>query len=197
MKGKNLVFNLIFFSLGVLEKVLTGNFSQEELNSLESTHFICKGDLLLDPYPQNRRKKDFACFSTASPSLSSKVHQFLFIKNCFNQKTISTSLPLSKKNRRFWTPYQQLFLLGIFFIFLFSTNPFISYGKYTPAEVLIRTEKWVHIQMNGFTGYSPTNIRINKPGTYELKWQKKNKTGLKHIHLKSGQKIVLKDNDFR
>ena len=195
-EGKKSCFQSDLFSLGVLEKILGGNFTQEELSSLESTHFICKGDFLLDPQPQNRKGKSFTFSSTAILLLSRKVHQFLFIKNCFNRKTITVPLSFSSIKHRFRIPYRQLSLLGIFFIFLFFTNPFISYGKHSSAEVLIRTEKWVHIQMNGFTGYSPMNILINKPGTYELKWKKKTRSGLKRLHLRRGQKVVLRDNDF-
>ncbi len=197
-EGKTSCFQSDLFSLGVLEKILHGNFTQETLSSLESAHFICKRDCLLDPDPQNRRKKTFPFSSTAPASLSRKVHQFLFIKHCFNRKPIKTPAPSppSKTKRHRRAPYQQLSLLGILFAFLFSTNPFLSYGKHSSAEVLIRTEKWVHIQMNGFTGYSPMNIRINKPGTYELKWKKKDKSGWKRIHIRNGQQLILRDHDF-
>lgn len=194
--GKKPCFQSDLFSLGVLEKILSGNFLQEEPISLESSHFLCKGDCLLDPVPQNRSKKDFTFSLTAVSSLSSKVHQFLFIKNCFNRQKPVPSVPLPKTKSPFPFPYRQFSLLGLFFIFLFSANPFISYGKYSPAEVLIRTEKWVHIQMNDITGYSPINIKVNKPGIYELKWKKKNESGLKRVHLKKGQTLILRDNDF-
>ena len=193
-EGKPSCLQSDLFSLGVLEKILRGNFTQEELHSMENTHFICKGDPLLDPFPQNRRKKDFPFSPENTVSLSSKVHQSLFIKNCFNQGTFSTPSPFSYTKNRF--PYRMVSLIGIFFFILFTANPFTSYGKYIPAEVLIRTEKWVYIQMEGFTGYSPMNIHIKKPGTYELKWKKKDKVGLKHIHLQSGQKLTLRDKDF-
>lgn len=193
-EGKPSCLQSDLFSLGVLEKILSGHFIQEELSSMENTHFICKGDPLLDPLPQNRRKKDFVFSSDTRAFLSDKVHQSLFIKNCFNSGTIYNRPPLPNTKKQF--SYRNISLVGIFLLLLFTTNPFISYGKYAPAEVLIRTEKWVYIQMAGFTGYSPVNIHIKKPGTYELKWKKKNKSGSKHIHLRSGQKITLRDNDF-
>ena len=196
-EGKTSCFQSDLFSLGVLEKILSGNFTQEELSTLEEAHFICKKDCLLDPYPQNRRKKSFPFNPTALSSLSRKVHQFLFIKHCFNRKPIKAPPPAPSKIKHYLqAPYRQLSLLGVIFIFLFSTNPLVSYGKHSFAEVLIRTEKWVHIQMNGFTGYSPMNIRINKPGIYELKWKKKDKSGLKRIHIRKGQQLILRDYDF-
>ena len=191
-------FQSDLFSLGVLEKVLSGRFSSETLNHLKSKHFICKGDALLDPDPQNRRKKDFP-FSPETPSaLGNKVHQFLFIKNCFYQKPAS-SVSSGKKKPTFF-PYRAVSLCGLFLFLAFTANPFISYGEYMPPEkparVLIRTQQWTHVQMAGITGYTPVNIPINQPGTYKLKWKQINKQGSKFIYIKSGQEIILRDHDF-
>ena len=193
-------FQSDLFSLGVVEKILSGGVTQKELNFMETKNFIWKEDFLLDPQPQNRTSKKFTFSPKAISSLSNKVHQILFIKNCFNRKKapVLPSPPGVKNPSPF--SYRALSLGGIFFLFLFTTNPFTSYGKYipseVPAEVLIRTQNWVHIQIAEFTGYTPINVRIKKPGTYKLKWRKQEKAGLKYIHLKSGQKIVLRDNDF-
>ncbi len=190
------------FSLGVLEKILNGRFTEEELAEMTSKNFIQKGENLLDPSAQNRKKKTFAFSPEAFSSLGDKVHHISFIKNYFNRKqTPSPLFALSrlKKTSRFFF-YPVLPLGGVFALLLFTANPFISYGRYVPptagGEVMVRTRQWVHIQMAGLTGYTPITIPVSKAGTYKLKWKKQGQTGLKYIHLKSGQKIILRDSDF-
>ncbi len=264
--GGKVCFQSDLFSLGVLEKVLNGHFTEEELASMESKDFIHKEDPLLDPHPQNRNipnryrngsplllssphkeltktPKDKLdqykkTFSSASPyrcsSLGNKVQQILFIKNHFSRNDLSPfdprlselklfrrffsfpgkrgrdikvtlfSLPIRyvfSRIKKYTLPYYRPFPIGIlFFLLLFTSNPFISYGKYIPpkepATVLVRTQKWVHIQLAGFEGYTPITISLKKEGTYKLKWRKQNKNGLKYIYLKPGQKIFLRDQDF-
>ena len=231
-EGKTSCFQSDLFSLGILEKVLRGRLISIK-GSMEGRHFVRKGDLLLDPEPQNRKEKPFDFSPSALSSLGSKVQQILFIKNCF-QKISAPVLPPSgirgfieksfRKQNFKAVPFVSLFFssflffgikkffrffycfvpsAGILVLLLFTANPFISYGRYIPAssaalpaEVLIRTQQWIHIQMAGFTGYTPINIRVNKPGVYKLKWKKQNSAGFKYIYLNSGQKLVLKDNDF-
>ncbi|MDE0120073.1 MAG: protein kinase [Bdellovibrionales bacterium] len=273
-KGRRGCFQSDLFSLGVLEKVLKGRFTEEELASMESKHFICKEDPLLDPHPQKRNiphrygngelralplpqkkltettkskpdqnNKAFSPLSYSScASLGNKVQQILFIKNHFSQKALppSSFIPHRRNytlqnffsqgrkkertngkrrppfreqlgnqvNRYFFSrikkyalPCYHPFLIGVlFFLFLFTTNPFISYGKYIPpkepAKVLIRTQKWVYIQLAGFEGYTPITFFLKKEGTYQLKWKKQNKNGLKYIYLKPGQEVFLTDQDF-
>ena len=200
-EGGRVCFQSDLFALGVLEKILKGHFTEEELTSMESKNFIHKEDSLLNPNPQNRNKKTFPYSPNSFLSLGNKVHQILLIRNYFTQKhTPPPSLFSSYIKEHFRPSYRAFYMGTIFFLFLFTANPFISYGKYIPpkkpAEVLVRTQKWTHIQMAGFEGYTPINIRINKAGTYKLKWKKQNSTGLKYIYLRSGQKILLRDNDF-
>lgn len=194
-EGKKSCFSSDLFSLGVLEKILKGSFTDKELSYMNSKDFICQNNLLLDPSPQKRKKRNFIFSTNARLSLGEKVQQILFIKNHLKQKP---KHHINKKQNRF--PYRLVCLGGTLLVLLFTANPFVSYGKYQPShqpgEVLIRSLKWIHIQMAGVTGYTPINIPIHKSGTYKIKWKKNNRTGVKYIYLKSGQKIVLRDNDF-
>ncbi len=207
-KEESLGFASDLFSLGVLEKILTGDFTQKELNKMESRDFIRKGDPLLSAQPQKRKEKEF-CFSPkAFFHLGKKTERILFVKNCLpgaqRSKKILKPGFLAKKNPEFAKPAKKwkIFPLGAFAAFLLSANPFISYGKYSPplygksAQIIIRTQKWVHIQMAGFHGYTPLSIPVGKPGAYKLRWKAKGKAGAKYIHVKAGQKLVLKDHDF-
>ena len=65
----------------------------------------------------------------------------------------------------------------------------------TPAKLLVRTGKWVHIQIAGHKGYSPITI-IQKPGTYKMKWKTQTASGEKQITLYPGQNTILMDQDF-
>ena len=192
-KGKKPCFSSDLFSLGVLEKILKGSFTDKELFSMKNTNFICPGHHFLSPYPQKREKKAFIFSPHARFSLGQKVSQILFIKSYIHQKPS----PFIKKS---YLPRKFFYLGGLLFIFLFTANPFVSYGKYQPsyqlAEVLIRSHKWIHIQMAGFTGYTPINIPVYKSGTYKIKWKKTHQQGTKYIYLKSGQKTILRDDDF-
>jgi len=134
----------------------------------------------------------------------------LFFKDCFQRKQFNSfrlkkkkpvkkNLFLNKSRLKF---YRHTALGMLFFFLLFMINPFISYGRYIPpplkksAVIKVRTQKWVHIQIAEFSGYTPINISIPAPGSYKLKWQKQNTSGVKYIHLKSGETITLRDHDF-
>ena len=203
---------LDLFSLGVLEKVLTGAFSQKELSEMESHNFIREGDRLLNPKPHLRKEKDFSFSPEAFFQLGKKTEQILFIKNCLPKKALKEKPKLLKPkllSRKNWFLSLQgkkwkskAFLLGAFSLLLLTANPFISYSKYAPplvkkgAQIIIRTQKWVHIQMAGFDGYTPLSIPISQPGAYKLSWKTRDKAGAKYIHVKAGQQLVLKDHDF-
>ena len=189
-------FSSDLFSLGVLEKVLNGHFTEKELTTLESKNFILEKDLLLDPDPKNRRKKTFPFSSSAGSRLGTKVQQMLLIKSYFPPAK-NNPLPLKTKERK---KYHFISMMGTLLLFVFTVNPFHSYSNYTvinaPAEVLVRTQNWIHIQMSGRKGYSPLNIQVNTPGFYKMIWKNKKSKGSKYLYLKSGQTITLRDNDF-
>ncbi len=193
------------FSLGVLEKVLKGGIW--DLSQLTSEHFIQEGDPLLDPHPLRRKEKDFPWVQKAFSSLSDRVSEALFIRTCLPASGIKSFKPDRGKAGRAWSfvsflPVRLMFLSMLLAVFLFLTNPFVSYGKYTPEEegppatLLIRTEGWLYVQVAGRSGYAPITIPIKKPGTYKLKWKKQGAEGHKYIYLKSGQKAILRDHDF-
>ena len=77
-QGQRASFASDLFSLGVLEKVLQG----ADLSALKSEHFVCEGSVLLDPNPHHRREKSFPFSPKAFSSLSERVSEALFIKNC-------------------------------------------------------------------------------------------------------------------
>lgn len=201
LKGKVADFQSDLFSLGVLEKILFGKGLDEELSRLENSHFIHKEDPLLDPSPEKRFEKKFSFSQEALSSLGKKTQHILFIKKCFSRKKkpVHPILPLPPTKKQI--SYKSVISYTLLFLgLLFAVNPFISYGKHKPslhpAEVLIRTKKWVYVKMSGFTGYPPLTIRVKKPGSYKLKWKSHKKSGVKYIHLTSGQRIVLRDKDF-
>ena len=192
-KGKKPDFFSDLFSLGVLEKRLKGSFTNKEFSALKGEDFICPKDPLLDPRPQNRKKRDFAFSPKGRRTLGEKVNQILIIKKCF-----PTKRPQPSSQKSF--PARGIFLGGMTFFILFTANPFVSYGNYKvlqpPAEVLIRSHQWMHIQMAGVKGYTPINIPISQAGTYKIQWKKNNSRGEKHLYIKPGQKAVLRDDDF-
>lgn len=195
-KASKPCFSSDLFSLGVLEKILKGHFTEKELTTLESKNFILEEDPLLDPHPQNRRKKAFPFSPPTFAQIGTKVQQILLIKSYFHSVK-SPSLPAKTKERK---KYYFISMMGTLLLFVFTVNPFNSYSNYNPinipAEVLIRTQNWMHIQMAGMKGYSPLNIRVNSPGSYKMIWKNKKSKGLKYLYLKSGQTIILRDNDF-
>ncbi len=202
LKGQSAGFLSDLFSLGVLEKVLMGDGLKENPH-LKPEHFISKRDPLLDPSPHNRREKTFSFSPEARTSLGEKAHQALFLKDGLpgQKKALPFSSSFSlKPPRSYYNLTSGLIRGGLFFLLLFAINPFISYGKHIPkdkpTEVLIRTKKWVYVQMAGFKGYPPLNIRVKKPGSYKLKWKNQKTSGEKYIHLINGEKIILTDRDF-
>ena len=193
------------FSLGVLEKVLKGDIW--DLSNLQSEHFLQKGDPLLDPHPAKRKEKDFPWGQKAFSSLSERVSEALFIKTCLPTSKAKKFKPDLEKSKTTWAfvsffPVRFMFLSMLLVIFLFLTNPFVSYGKYAPEEeegpatLLIRTQGWFYVQVAGMSGYTPLTLFVKKTGTYKLKWKKKGAEGHKYIYLKAGQKTVLQDKDF-
>ena len=189
-------FSSDLFSLGVLEKILTGHFTEKELTTLENKNFILEKDPLLDLNPQNRRKKTFYFSPSVFSQLGTKVQQMLLIKSYFHPDK-NKPPPLKTKERK---GYHFISMIGMLMLLVFTVNPFHSYSNYTavnaPAEVLIRTQNWIHIQMAGIKGYSPLNVRVSTPGSYKMIWKNKKSRGLKYLYLKSGQTITLRDNDF-
>ena len=211
------------FSLGVLDKILNGNFLDSELIRLKNFHFIHKNDCLLNIHANKRKEKPFLFSKNAKYTLGNKVNKILFVRQQIN--TIKETLPFSgrifqkipftfnrfsKKNNIL--PLKHLgivsklnyffYLSCLFLGIIFSANPFTSYGQYIVSspdfsEILIRTQKWVYIDLAGKKGYSPLNIAITQPGTYKIKWKTQNQIGEKKIYLTSRQKIILKDNDFQ
>ena len=210
------------FSLGVLEKVLKANFSESELLNMENSHFTCKNDCLLDIRPYKRKVKNFSFSPNTHYLLGSTVNKILFTHESLYQqhkpesiliKTQYYHLLLETSFKRisnlFHIHPQKLFKLKhlgllpmMFLILLFSVNPFTSHGQYlistsSYSEVLIRTQKWVYIELAGHKGYSPLNILIPRTGIYEIKWRTQNQKGKQRIHLTDGQKVILRDNDFQ
>lgn len=110
------------------------------------------------------------------------------------------STSLFKQQKKQFSGYRSICFTITFFIFLLTSNPFISYGKYTPSklpsDVLVRTQRWIHIDMAGHSGYSPIDIHIPVSGTYKVKWKTQNKRGVKYLYVKAGKRVILRDSDF-
>ena len=203
-QNKTAGFYSDLFSLGVLEKVLKGHITEKELNLMKGEHFLLDREPLLHPHPQKRKIKEFSTEFVSS--LGQKVQEALSIKEALSY-TKSPKLSSVKKESslkgksKVFSP-QVGFLSGLFLFFLLASNPFVSYEtplpavKQSSAKILVRTREWTHIQIADISGYAPITVPLYHSGTYKLKWRKQNSSGLKYIHLKGGQKIILKDKDF-
>lgn len=82
-RGKNKGFLSDLFSLGVLEKVLKGGFSEAELSAMESKDFVLTGDTLLDPEPEKRSEKVFAYSPKALSVLGDRAREILSLRENF------------------------------------------------------------------------------------------------------------------
>ena len=167
-KGEKASWTSDLFSLGVLEKVLTGAVSQRELKNLKSAHFVSDREALLHPEPHNRTARDFSFSRPFSHldvnSLSEKVRETLFIKNCLKNKPPAPFAPgrrgekksalgkllywpfssggarekakktRAKKINRLSFSVDKIPLTAGFLLLLLTGNPFISYGQYTTAQ---------------------------------------------------------------
>ena len=190
-------FQSDLFSLGVLEKILMGELSEEEWGAMENTHFFVKGDPLLDPLPQNRRRKAFCFSQDTGLSLGGKVSDLMSFKNYLS---VSVPLPFfQKKTKKDFFSFRKTTAGLLFFIFLFIDSPFSFFPQadlVQNSKVLIRSKKWMYVQMLGASGYAPLAVEVEQPGTYRIKWKNQYSQGVKNVHIRAGQLVVLRDHDF-
>lgn len=65
------------------------------------------------------------------------------------------------------------------------------------AEILVRTNHWVWLSVNGgASAFSPVHIRYLKPGIQHVKWTSATGSGEFRMALAGGQKKFLSDMDF-
>ncbi len=195
-------FSSDLFSLGVLEKILIGSFSETEIIGLSNQHFFLEGNSLLDPISQKRKPISFPFSPETKSLLGNQVQQALLLGDCFHSK--KNSFPSKEQTlyrrgkKRAW---RTVFFTGFFLFSLFITNPFISDKEDSepahPSTVLIRTKQWVHVQLAGQTAYSPSKFSLNRPGIYQLQWKKNKSRGQKKIFVRNGETIILRDHDFQ
>ena len=198
-KNKNCSFQSDLFSLGVLEKILINSDTLKHLPHLENHHFFVAGDPLLDPQPQNRKKKAFTFCLSSPSSLGEKINQIISFKNSFH-----SSQPVSFFQKKYFNFFnlQKICLVSLFICILLFSNPFINFGKVFPnkkegsAHILIRTQQWMYIQIADKVGYSPIATKVDQPGIYQIKWKNQISQGTKYIKVQAGEKIILRDNDF-
>ena len=187
------------FSLGVLYQILKGGL-MSQANFLHHSHFIKPRHPLLDPGPLNRRVEGFFPPPPESPppGLGHKVSEALDRKKWTRTKDLvplPPPPPLQKKRRL------NPLVLGSVFLgcWLFSTNPFVSYGKpgaLAPGRLFLRTHHWLHARGEGWKGYAPLDVVNLPPGPYVIRWKNHQGRGVKHIELSPGQTLVLSDHDF-
>ncbi len=193
------------FSLGVIEKTLTNNLTQEHLSSMSNDSFICDTHPLLNSNPQKRHLKLFKHSRKAMSSLSVKIKKCLKRKS-FHHPLMTAPLCLKKKKPS-W-----LFIIstGVASLICLSLAASSFYKSQTPpkttpqafnltshtSSVLVRTSHWMYIQLAGIKGYTPITIPLIHPGTYKIKWKTNSLKGVKNIVLKKGQTLLLTDKDF-
>ena len=168
------------YSLGVLEKILNENH-----RSFEKGHsFAQEGDFLLDPIPQKRRMKEFINYKKAKESLALKVNSIL------SQQTLK-DLRLSKPKRyRLRIPYIVL-LVSFILMTAIGSGMRSSYGS-----IQVRSHKWMHIQLQDKSGFTPFESGPLTLGKYELKWRTQDQKGSKTIYIKENSHLLLTEKDF-
>ena len=95
IEGQPATFASDLFSLGVLEKIMQG----ADHTKLKSEHFICEGDVLLDPLAFRRREKPFPFSQKAVLELSERVSEALFMKTCLPPSSSLGDLKVSPSRR--------------------------------------------------------------------------------------------------
>ncbi len=195
-------FQSDLFSLGVLEKVLKNQLFPNPLQSMENEHFICKKDPLLDPDPKNRRVKSFLHPLSTRLVLSAKIKTTLS-KNPFSKPAHSLPMFLKKKPHSL-THQKTFYLIASFVLFFFLIHPsssrpyrLIFYPLKYSSTLSISTSHWVYVEVAGQKGYTPINISLDQPGTYQIKWKSLKHQGKKQITIAHGQTLFLTDSDFK
>lgn len=189
------------FSLGVLSHILKGDF-KDQANSLHHSHFIKPHHPLLDPQPLNRRPEGFPENLLCPPTLGHKVSEALDQRKWIPKVKPLTPLPALSLRRKQTSALPPSVLWIVFLsCWLFSTNPFVSYGKPgalapPPARILLRTQGWLHARGRGWKGYAPLDVLNLPAGPYVIQWKNHQAEGFKKIELSPGQTLVLSDHDF-
>ena len=179
LKGKKPNFSSDLFSLGVLEKSLKEGVSKIPPAAIE-------GDSLLDPDPLKRKLKEFYFQKSSQNHLSQRIKNLLDSKKEVNLKTT----PLFKAKQ-----LRQSSFLFCYFIFLF----FIVGGmlpKKEAGSVSVRSLKWLSIQIENKTGFTPFSSGPLAPGWHTLYWQGRKNKGAKTIQVQKGEHLLLTDKDL-
>ena len=194
-------FKSDLFSLGVLEKTLTNRLSENELTSMNNTYFICEGHPLLSQYPQKRTPKTFSYPPAAQNLLSAHMAQAVSKKPSTQKKQkLKTPFFLKPKFSVSYRAGASTFALAALLMALGLWGQGIRLKAELPGQntsaILVRTSKWMYIQMAGVKGYTPITIPISKPGVYRMKWKTQTAQGHKQVVLTKGQTLLLTDQDF-
>ena len=181
LRGEKPSFESDLFSLGVLEKTL------ENINATKD--FSKKGDILLDPLPQNRRIKEFIYYKQAKDTLAKKVNSIL------NQETKKTSIkPILNQSNKKRSLSLMAFCLGLLVL------SFISSGMFQAPDfgsISIRSHRWLYIELANKSGFTPFESGPLQPGKYNLLWKSNNDKGEKTIILKENSHLLLTSEDLK
>ncbi len=184
LKGEKPSFQSDLFSLGVLEKKLENLEFNEDLSK--------EGDILLDPFPQNRRVKEFIYYKQAKDTLAKKVNVIL------NQETIKeVKKPifrnsLNKRNRKQFSFI--MFCIGLLALG-FTNSGMLSAPDF--GSINIRSHQWLYIEVAYKSGFTPFESGPLKPGKYNLLWKNSNNQGKKTIIIKENSHLLLTAEDLK
>ncbi len=179
-KGETPNFYSDLYSLGVLEKVLNENHK-----SFKKEHnFSQEGDILLDPIPQKRRRKEFINYKKAKETLAFKVNSIL------SQQALIDLRRSKPKKYHPSIPYV-LILASLVLMTALGSGRRPIYGS-----IHVRSHKWMHIQLKNRSSFTPFESGPLNSGKYQLKWRTEAQEGVKTIYLKENSHLLLTEKDF-
>ena len=167
------------YSLGVLEKILSEN--QKSFNKKHD--YSQAGDILLDPSPQKRRLKEFMVHKKAKETLSLKVNSIL-------SREVLTDFKKAKTLKKKWIPYN-LILSGLVLMTILGSGRAVFYGS-----IQVRSHKWMYIQIESQSGFTPFESGPLPSGQYQVIWKTQTRNGAKFINLKKNTHLLLTEKDF-
>ena len=191
LKGRQPDFYSDLFSLGVLEMSFKQPAQFHELSLKNHTNILnASGLLASDPL---KRSCSFQVCAKAQKSLASKVSFLLSRKQ--RQKTSTQELNASESSTLFQKiqPLKQLFLVLGFGLLVGPA----SFSDLHPSQGFLKviTHKWFFVDLKNIKQYAPVQTALS-PGWHLLTWKSATKKGVKLIHIKTGQTLLLNDKDF-
>lgn len=187
-----------FFSLGLLKKYLEEGMPayqdyKEWRLFIDAIAKINNGWLSADPF-----KRNFDFTYQSKSKVEKQIRLGKFVREILLQKQqckTTTLIKFEAKNalQAKITPRPIFMILSL----LLSLNLPTSYPYQFYSWIEVRTWQWFEFFLDGKSiGYPPFNLKVSS-GKHELSWVNRLSKGKKFLNLKSGERALLNDKDFR